>query len=146
MKNNKYFKIPLIGKMIEKRERKKRVNEMVNKHPYFKSEEYYKRNIEFQMNKMREKNEMFERIRYFFSYVFLYPLSKIFNIISFVSRVGMFISVITFFIGGKDLINLIFKNGYSCDIKKMIAFLVAPFVFAFFSYAFGFLSDKCWDD
>lgn len=83
-------------------------------------------------------------IKEFFSYVFLYPLSKRLKIMSFLARLVMYAGVITFFIGGYNLVMHII-TGSSVDTIRMIVLLAAPFVGAFGSIAFSYLSQACWD-
>lgn len=134
----------IIKKYIESRKVDKEVDRLLKKHTFYKTEESIQIKLDREMESLRERNRKIIAIKSFLSYVFLYPLSKILKLISYVSRVGIMISVITFFIGLYDLFKYVNKE--SVDIKMMIVFLVAPFMLSLASYVFGAVSKKLWND
>lgn len=140
---NKY-KIPIIGRMIEKREAERKADELLKKYTFYKTEDAMQITVDRKMAAYKRNRETKNAVKDFFSYVFLYPLSKILKIMAFLSRLVMYAGVIAFFIGGYYLIKLI-TTGAAVDIPRMIMLLIAPFVGAFGSIAFSYLAQACWD-
>lgn len=138
-------RIPVIGRILENKKAEKNATEILKKYQFYKTEDSVQKTLDRNMALYRERKEKIIGVKYFFSYVFLMPLSKIFKLISFLSRIGLFISIFTFFIGGYKLYKCISGSG-NVDVMQMIAYLVAPFVLAFASYLFSMIADKCWKD
>lgn len=146
MKKVDINKVPIIGKAIEHSRAEKRANEILKKYSFYKTEDSIQRTWDRRMELYKQRKDKMDRIKYFFAYVFLYPLSKISKLISFVSRIGMVISVFTFFVGVFDVYKYYIKCDMSVNVNKAIILIIAPFVFSLLSYVFGMLADRLWKD
>lgn len=146
MRNKCKWNIPIISKILENTRAKKSAKEILRKYPLYKTEDFIQRTYERNAEIRKHKNERNAEIKYFLSYVFLFPLSKIFKLLSFVARIGIVIGVFTFFVGLYDMIKVFTANDGSEEIVKIVFYLIAPFVMAFFSFAFSCLAEKCWED
>ena len=134
----------MIVKMIkEKREEKKRheraVAQIVADCKRMDAKHYAYEEMEKRKRKIEKRSEITERLFGIFKRIVYIPCIQIFNIASFICKVGLIISAITFYYGGY-LLYKYFAVTKEINIRTMVVALLAPFIISFVIFVMDNLS------